>query len=153
MVQTFPVCVWVCLSAHVQHVNRSTPPYPHPPTVPPCPSCVMYFRQIYPDFPNITENVSLPHLCKTPGYYTIQRKKSKLLATAGREGGVFVVCCIIECGKIKNSNYQQAYMLWGKWLNKKLSLVGDMTAELVFDSGNWSQNDATWEKNNPGLLY
>lgn len=82
-----------------------------------------------------------------------REKNSKLLATAGREGGVFVVCCIIECGKIKNSNYQQAYMLWGKWLNKKLSLVGDMTAELVFDSGNWSQNDATWEKNNPGLLY
>lgn len=35
---------------------------------------------------------------------------------------------------------------------KKLSLVGDMTAELVFYSGNRSQNDATWEKNNKTLV-
>lgn len=35
---------------------------------------------------------------------------------------------------------------------KKLSLVGDMTAELVFYSWNRSHNDATWEKNNKTLV-
>lgn len=33
-----------------------------------------------------------------------------------------------------------------------LSLVGDITAKLVFYSGKRSQNDATWEKNNKSLL-
>lgn len=67
----------------------------------------MYFRQIYPDFPNITENVSLPH----QDIIQNREKKKKTVANSrleGRRDHVFVVWCKITCRKIKKSNDQQA---------------------------------------------
>lgn len=58
------------------------------------------------------------------------------------------------CGKIKNSNDPQALdkLICFRESGKMLSLVGVITAELVFYLGIWSQNDATWEKNNKTLV-
>lgn len=85
-------------------------------------------------------------LCKT-------EKKSKLLATPSWEGGV-IMC--LWCGELLRMGKSKNLMINRLWTDqhvlgkvvKKLSLVGDMTAELVFYSGNRSQNDAAWEKNN-----
>lgn len=67
---------------------------------------------------------------------------------------MFVVWCKITCRKIKKSNDQQALdgPICSGESGKKVVSGGWYDCELVFYSGNRSQNDATWEKNNKTLV-
>lgn len=146
------------MSAHVRHVNRSTPPQPRQ-------QCC-----------NHTNHSSMPLLCHISDEYTrifqtLQRMSRRhtyvthqdIIQNSEKKQN-FANCrlkercdhnCVWENKKKKknlmiNRLWTDRYVL-GKVV-KKLSLVGDMPAQQVFYSGNWSQNDATWEKNNKTLV-
>lgn len=95
-----------------------------------------------------------------PGYYATPRGKKQSLGNSRLEGRcdhLFLVWCIIVCGKVQKNLmitrlWTGQYVLEMVEVVKMLSLVGDMTVKLVFYSGNGSQNDATWEKNNKSLV-
>lgn len=116
-VQTLPLCVPVPVCQHMSGLSpRSLLPN-HVlsavtiPTVPPCPSLVLYFRQIHPDLPNIIENVLVPHWRERQDIMQHRGKKAKSWhQQVGREVWSFVSGVVHNCvwESPKKSNDHQA---------------------------------------------
>lgn len=160
--QTGPMCVCACMSAHVRHVNRSAPPCNHT-NCSSMPLLGLAFQTNTPWFARHHRNCLGTILMWQPGHYATLRRRKKNLGNihGGREVGSFVSSVVHNCAW-ENQKNLMINRLWADQrvlgmvkVVKMLSRVCDVTAELVFYSGNQSQNDATWEKNNkePGLLY